>query len=67
MFPCLRGGRSTLLRKQSDYYFKVEPNSREFRGNLWFMSTLWLAQWLIAIAKDSSDLIPVREIIDCGI
>jgi glucoamylase len=51
-------------RYTDDYYFKVEADSRKVPGNPWFMCTLWLAQWYIAIAKKPEDLDPARDIID---
>ena len=32
-------------------------------GNPWFICTLWLAQWMIAIAEDRDGLQPVLEIL----
>ncbi|HEY4889162.1 MAG TPA: glycoside hydrolase family 15 protein, partial [Candidatus Dormibacteraeota bacterium] len=53
-----------IARYQDDYYFKVESDTKRVPGNPWFMCTLWLAQWYIAIAKDIHDLKPARDIIN---
>ena len=56
-----------IARYTDDYYFKVEPDTRLVPGNPWFICTLWLAQWYIAIAKTTEDLKPAQEIIDWAV
>jgi GH15 family glucan-1,4-alpha-glucosidase len=53
-----------IARYTDDYYFQVERDTRRVPGNPWFMCTLWLAQWYIAMAKTVDDLQPARDIID---
>jgi len=53
-----------VARYTDDYYFKVEGDTKKVPGNPWFMCTLWLAQWHIAIAQKTEDLQPARDIID---
>jgi len=53
-----------IARYTDDYYFKVEPDTKRVPGNPWFMCTLWLAQWYIALAQKSDDLQPARDILD---
>jgi len=53
-----------IARYTDDYYFKVETDTNKVPGNPWFMCTLWLAQWYIAVAKKADDLDPARKIID---
>jgi len=53
-----------IARYSNDYYFRVEPDTRKVPGNPWFICTLWLAQWHIAIAKTTHDLKPARDIIN---
>ena len=53
-----------FARYKDDYYFKVEPDTRKVPGNPWFISTLWIAQWYIAVAKTPHDLKPARDIIN---
>ena len=48
-----------IARFQDDDYFRVPGPST---GNPWFITTLWYAEYLIAIAKNNHDLDRVREI-----
>ncbi len=50
-----------LARFNSDSYMRV---SDEFTGNAWFICTLWLADYRIAVAKKKSDLKGVIEILE---
>jgi GH15 family glucan-1,4-alpha-glucosidase len=59
-----KGTTGGIARYQDDFYFKVEPDTKKVPGNPWFMCTLWLAQWYIAIAKDTADLKPARDAIN---
>jgi GH15 family glucan-1,4-alpha-glucosidase len=59
-----KGATGGIARYQDDYYFKVDPDAKRVPGNPWFMCTLWLAQWCIAVAKDTHDLKPARDIIN---
>jgi len=54
-----------IARYQDDYYFKVEPDTKKVPGNPWFMCSLWLAQWYIAIATGACAKI-VSSPIDLG-
>ena len=49
-----------IARYEGDYYYRT---SQDTPGNPWFITTLWLAQYYIAIAKKESDLEPVKEIL----
>jgi GH15 family glucan-1,4-alpha-glucosidase len=51
-------------RYANDYYFQVDTDVSRVPGNPWFICTLWLAQWYIAIATAIGDLEPARKIID---
>ncbi len=42
-----------IARNEDDYYYRV---SQEVPGNPWFVTTLWLAQYYIASAREMSDL-----------
>jgi GH15 family glucan-1,4-alpha-glucosidase len=53
-----------FARYKDDYYFKVESDTQKVPGNPWFISTLWMAQWYIAVAKTTHDLKPARDIIN---
>jgi GH15 family glucan-1,4-alpha-glucosidase len=48
-----------IARFENDDYFRIEGPSQ---GNPWFITTLWYAEYLIAIAKKDADLDRVREI-----
>ncbi len=50
-----------LARFNGDSYMRV---SDEFTGNAWFICTLWLADYRIAVAKKKSDLKGVIEILE---
>lgn len=50
-------GAGSIGRYQGDTFFRVGQNE----GNPWFVTTLWLAQYYIAIAKTNQDLDIVRK------
>jgi oligosaccharide amylase len=43
-----------IARYENDYY-RWDPQTR-VTGNPWFICTLWLAEWYVAIAKSTEDL-----------
>lgn len=45
-----------MARYENDYYHQVSQDIKRVPGNPWFICTLWLAQWYIAIAKTPEDL-----------
>jgi GH15 family glucan-1,4-alpha-glucosidase len=47
-------------RYEGDRYYAVSPTAPE---NPWFITTLWLAQYYIALATTESDMKPVRELL----
>ena len=51
-------------RYEKDYYHQVTDDKANVPGNPWFICTLWLAEWHIAIAKTADDLKPALEILD---
>jgi GH15 family glucan-1,4-alpha-glucosidase len=51
-------------RYTNDYYFQVERDVTKTPGNPWFICTLWLAQWYIAVATEEAQLKPARDIIN---
>ncbi|MEA3546379.1 MAG: glycoside hydrolase family 15 protein [Thermodesulfobacteriota bacterium] len=53
-----------LARYEDDYYHQVSDDVANVPGNPWFVSTLWLAQWLIAIAESRKDLNQSLEILN---
>jgi len=52
-----------LARYENDRYHQVSQDTATVPGNPWFISTLWLAQWYIAIAERLEDLMPALEIL----
>ena len=48
-----------IARFENDDYYRIEGPST---GNPWFITTLWYAEYLTAIAKTNTDLDRVREI-----
>ncbi|HEY3218380.1 MAG TPA: glycoside hydrolase family 15 protein [Candidatus Limnocylindria bacterium] len=45
-----------IARYENDYYFQISQDVANVPGNPWFISTLWLAEWYIAIARTLADL-----------
>jgi len=52
-----------LARYENDYYYQVSKDIGRVPGNPWFVCTLWLAQWHIALAKRREDLEPALFIL----
>lgn len=50
-----------IIRYENDGYFKT---SRDAESNPWIITTLWLAQYYIAKAKNETDLEKAKEIIN---
>ena len=42
-----------MARYENDYYYRVSDN---VPGNPWFVCSLWLARWYIAVAKTDTEL-----------
>src|SRR5438105_4275187 len=51
-------------RYSNDYYFQVERDVSVTPRNPWFICTLWLAQWYIAVATAVEQLQPAQDMID---
>lgn len=45
-----------IARYTGDYYFRKSDDLANVPGNPWFICTLWLAQWQIAVAGNLEDL-----------
>ncbi|MBS0169802.1 MAG: glycoside hydrolase family 15 protein [Nitrospira sp.] len=45
-----------MARYENDPYHRQSQDIANVPGNSWFICTLWLAQWFIAIAKSPEDL-----------
>lgn len=53
-----------LARSENDDYQRVAGDYRDVPGNPWIITTLWHAQWLLALAKRPEDLQEVKKYID---
>jgi len=53
-----------VARYENDYYHRKSDDTERVPGNPWFVCTLWLAQWWIAMAKTPDDLRRPREILE---
>ncbi len=53
-----------MARYTNDYYQTSVPPSADIPGNPWIITTLWNAQWQIAMAKTTKDLEEPRKILD---
>jgi len=50
-----------LARYENDSYYRISP---DVPGNPWFVTTLWMAQYHIAIAKTKEELAPAMKILE---
>lgn len=50
-------------RYKPDYYHSVTPPTADIPGNPWILTTLWHAQWLIAMARSREALQRPRDMI----
>jgi len=53
-----------MARYTTDYYQSATPPSHEVPGNPWVITTLWDAQWRIAVAKTPAELEEARGYIE---
>jgi len=53
-----------VARYEGDVYHKVSDDVAKVPGNPWFICTLWLAQWYVALAKTPAELQPALEILE---
>lgn len=52
-----------LARSENDDYQRVHGNYRDVPGNPWIITTLWHAQWKLAVAQELDDLKEVENIL----
>lgn len=52
-----------LARYEDDYYFQVSSDVKNVPGNPWFISTLWMAEWYISVARSLRDLEPALDLL----
>ena len=57
----VKGKIGGIARFEHDGYMRI---SNDFPGNAWFICTLWLADYRIAVAKEKDDLRGVIEILE---
>jgi GH15 family glucan-1,4-alpha-glucosidase len=53
-----------VARYEHDYYHQVTDDKTNVPGNPWFICTLWLAEWQIAVANSTEDLRPALNILN---
>jgi oligosaccharide amylase len=53
-----------MARYTNDHYQAVTAPTQDIPGNPWIITTLWLAQWQIAMAKTAEDLTEPRRALD---
>ncbi len=52
-----------IARYEDDYYFQVSSDVKNIPGNPWFVSTLWMADWYISVARSVRDLEPALDLL----
>lgn len=60
----VRNNIGGIARSENDDYQRVGGDYYGVPGNPWIITTLWHAQWLLAIAKKKEDLEEVRPFIE---
>lgn len=53
-----------IARYEGDVYHRIEG---DYPGNPWVITTMWLAQYHIALAKNEADMDPVKEHLDWAV
>ena len=53
-----------VARYENDNYMKISEDVEKIAGNPWFICTLWLADYRIAVAQKKEDLRGPIEIIE---
>jgi GH15 family glucan-1,4-alpha-glucosidase len=53
-----------IARYENDGYHQVSQDINQVPGNPWFISTLWVAEWLAEIAESEADLDASRELLE---
>lgn len=56
-----------LARYEDDYYFQVTADVRNVPGNPWFVTTMWMAEWYVAVARSIRDLEPASDLIQWAV
>ncbi|MBW6466674.1 MAG: glycoside hydrolase family 15 protein [Brevefilum sp.] len=53
-----------IARYEDDHYHQVSDAIEDVPGNPWFITTLWLAEWLALTAKNIDDLDPSLDLLN---
>jgi GH15 family glucan-1,4-alpha-glucosidase len=53
-----------IARYENDGYHQVSQDIEEVPGNPWFITTLWVAEWLARTAQSEVDLAKSRELLE---
>ena len=53
-----------IARYENDGYHQVSQDVDKIPGNPWFISTLWVAEWLAETAQIKKDLAPSLELLE---
>ena len=53
-----------IARYENDQYFRVSDDIAKVPGNPWFIATLWLADWYVAMARSEADLARPKQLLD---
>jgi GH15 family glucan-1,4-alpha-glucosidase len=64
---CVKTPVGGVARYEDDYYHQVSRDIESVPGNPWFICTLWLAQWLTAVARSEADLQPASDILSWAV
>jgi glucoamylase len=56
-----------LARNENDRYHQVSQDINHIPGNPWFISTLWMAEWLTETAKTKADLAASQELLEWAV
>ncbi len=52
-----------IARYENDGYHQVSPDLNNIPGNPWFVTTMWIAEWLAKIAQSEADLAKALELL----
>ncbi len=53
-----------VARYTGDWYFRRSDDPSRVPGNPWLLTTLWLAEWHTAAAREKEDLEPARRLLE---
>ena len=59
----VKTGVGGIARYENDYYHQVSQDIKNVPGNPWFITTLWVAEWLARTAASSEDLKPALTLL----